>query len=215
MANAEAWAEGAAIGTERAQEKRAHKQALSDAQFQEKHNEIQGMIENLARNLLRFPKITRNTPDYLKMQDQLAQAIQDRNAHWKSVDQPNALIKFGKMLGKDLRFKKQEAPVPVAPPVYGQPTIQTPASQGEIGNAFWRTCSARIRQSGYGRWAFEGNTRSRSTGITCVYGFAGRIGSGSVNPGRTSVQSSRTTNSRTDESGGGSNKNDRGSTTVS
>jgi hypothetical protein len=40
-------------------------------------------------------------------------------------------MKFGKMLGKDLRFKKQESPVPVAPPVYGQPTIQTPASQGE------------------------------------------------------------------------------------
>ena len=131
MANAEAWAEGAAIGSERAKEHRAHKQALSDQQFQDKHDEIQGMIENLHDQLTAVPKDQRNTPDYLKMQDQLAQAIQDRNAHWKSVDQPNALMKFGKMLGKDLRFKKQEAPVPVAPPVYGQPTIQTPASSGE------------------------------------------------------------------------------------
>ena len=131
MANAEAWAEGAAIGSERAKEHRAHKQALSDQQFQDKHDEIQGMIDNLGTKLAAVPEDARNTPDYLKMQDQLAQAIQDRNAHWKSVDQPNALSKFGKMLGKDLRFKKQEAPVPVAPPVYGQPTIQTPASQGE------------------------------------------------------------------------------------
>lgn len=109
----------------------ADQRRLKDQQFQDKHDEIQGKIENLHNQLDAVPKDQRNTPDYLKMQDQLAQAIQDRNAHWKSVDQPNALSKFGKMLGKDLRFKKQEAPVPVAPPVYGQPTIQTPASQGE------------------------------------------------------------------------------------
>ena len=109
----------------------ADQRRLKDQQFQDKHDEIQGMIENLGTKLAAVPKDARNTPDYLKMQDQLAQAIQDRDAHWKSVDQPNALMKFGKMLGKDLRFKKQEAPVPVAPPVYGQPTIQTPASSGE------------------------------------------------------------------------------------
>jgi hypothetical protein len=131
MANAEAWAEGARIGSELAQERRAHKQALSDQQFQDKHDEIQGMIENLGTKLAAVPEDARNTPDYLKMQDQLAQAIQSRDAHWKSVDQPNALTKFGKMLGKDLRFRKQETPTPIAPPVYGQPTIQTPASSGE------------------------------------------------------------------------------------
>ena len=131
MANQAEFDSGYQQGYDVLAQKRAHKQALSDQQFQEKHNEIQGMIENLHDQLTAVPKDQRNTPDYLKMQDQLAQAIQDRNAHWKSVDQPNALSKFGKMLGKDLRFKKQEAPIPVAPPVYGQPTIQTPASQGE------------------------------------------------------------------------------------
>jgi hypothetical protein len=118
------------------EQRRAHKQALSDQQFQEKHDEIQGMIENLHNQLDAVPKEERNTPDYLKMQDQLAQAIQDRNAHWKSVDQPNALSKFGKMLGKDLRFKKQEAPTPVAPPVYGQPTMDVNGEKVPTGPAY-------------------------------------------------------------------------------
>ena len=131
MANDAAWQTGWQEGKQRSDERRAHKQALSDAQFQEKHNEIQGMIGNLSTKLAAVPEDARNTPDYLKMQDQLAQAIQSRDAHWKSLDHPNAIMKFGKMLGKDLRFKKQESPTPVAPPVYGQPTIQTPASQGE------------------------------------------------------------------------------------
>ena len=136
MANDEAWAEGARIGTELAQEKRAHRQALSDQQFQDKHDEIQGMIENLGTKLAAVPEDQRNTPDYLKMQDQLAQAIQSRDAHWKSVDQPNALTKFGKMLGKDLRFKKQEAPTPVAPPVYGQSTMDVNGEKIPTGPAY-------------------------------------------------------------------------------
>ena len=115
-------------------DKSARKAARSEQEFQEKHDEIQGVIENLAKKLSDIPDDARNTPDYLKLQDKFAQAIQDRDAHWKSQDHPNALMKFGKMLGKDLRFKKQAAPIPVAPPVYGQPTIQTPASQGESVN---------------------------------------------------------------------------------
>jgi hypothetical protein len=145
MANAEAWAEGARIGSELAQERRAHKQALYDQQFQDKHDEIQGMIDNLGTKLAAFSEDKRNTRDYLKMQDQLAQAIQSRDAHWKSLDHPNAIQKFGKMLGKDLRFKKQAAPIPVAPPVYGQPTMdvngekvqgpQTPAQRRAAAEA--------------------------------------------------------------------------------
>jgi hypothetical protein len=114
----------------------AHKQALSDQQFQEKHNEIQGMIDNLGTKLAAFSEDKRNTPDYLKMQDQYAQAIQSRDAHWKSMDQPNALSKFGKMLGKDLRFKKQAAPIPVAPPVYGQPTMDVNGEKIPTGPAY-------------------------------------------------------------------------------
>jgi hypothetical protein len=136
MADSQAWAEGAVIGSERAKEHRAHKQEMSDQQFQDKHDEIQGKIENLHNQLDAVPKDQRNTPDYLKMQDQLAQAIQDRNAHWKSVDQSNALMKFGKMLGKDLRFKKQESPVPVAPPVYGQPTMDVNGEKVPTGPAY-------------------------------------------------------------------------------
>jgi hypothetical protein len=109
---------------------------MSDAQFQDKHDEIQGMIDNLGTKLATVPEDQRNTPDYLKMQDQLAQAIQSRDAHWKSMDQPSPLVKFGKMLGKDLRFKKQAAPVPVAPPVYGQPTIDANGEKVPTGAAY-------------------------------------------------------------------------------
>lgn len=136
MANQAEFDSGYQQGYDVLAQKRAHKQALSDQQFQDKHDEIQGMIENLHDQLTAVPKDQRNTPDYLKMQDQLAQAIQDRNAHWKSVDQPNALSKFGKMLGKDLRFKKQEAPVPVAPPVYGQPTMDVNGEKVPTGPAY-------------------------------------------------------------------------------
>ena len=136
MANQAAFESGYQQGYDVFAQKRAHKQALSDQQFQDKHDEIQGMIDNLGTKLASTPEDARNTPDYLKMQDQLAQAIQSRDAHWKSVDQPNALMKFGKMLGKDLRFKKQEAPVPVAPPVYGQPTMDVNGEKVPTGPAY-------------------------------------------------------------------------------
>lgn len=113
-----------------------HKQGLKDQEFQDKHNEIQGMIDNLGTKLAAVPEDSRNNPDYLKMQDQLAQAIQSRDAHWKSIDQPNALTKFGKMLGKDLRFKKQETSTPVAPPVYGQPTMDVNGEKVPTGPAY-------------------------------------------------------------------------------
>ena len=122
MANDAAWEAGVRIGSERAREHRARKQALSDAQFQEKHNEIQGMIENLQTKLSYVPESDRNTPDYLKLKDQYAQAIQDRDEHWKSLDHPSEILKFGKMLGRDLHFSKKESPI--APPVYGQPTME-------------------------------------------------------------------------------------------
>jgi hypothetical protein len=40
------------------------------------------------------------------------------------------------MLGKDLRFKKQAAPVPVAPPVYGQPTMDVEGGKVPTGPAY-------------------------------------------------------------------------------
>jgi hypothetical protein len=128
MADAQAWSEGWQIGSERAAEGRAHKQAMSDREFMDKHDEIQGMIDNLQTRLATLPK---DTPDYMKIQDQLTQALQQRDQHWKSLDHPNAILKFGKMLGRDLRFKKQAPPTPVAPPVYAQPTTQIPASSAD------------------------------------------------------------------------------------
>jgi len=128
MANAEAWNQGWALGSERAAEGRAHKQALSDQEFQDTHDEIQGLIDNLQT---RLSTLDPSSTDYLKTKDQLAQALQQRDEHWKSLDHPNAILKFGKMLGRDLRFKKQAAPTPVAPPVYGQPTAQIPQSSDE------------------------------------------------------------------------------------
>ena len=136
MANDTAWQEGWQIGKERMDERRAHKQALSDAQFQEKHNEIQGMVNNLNSQLAAVPEDARNTPDYLKLKDQLAQTLQDRDAHWKSLDHPNAILKFGKMLGKDLRFGKGKDSTPVAPPVYGQPTMEVDGEKVPTGPAY-------------------------------------------------------------------------------
>lgn len=134
MANDAAWEAGVRIGSERAREHRARKQALSDAQFQEKHNEIQGMIENLQTKLSYVPESDRNTPDYLKLKDQYAQAIQDRDEHWKSLDHPSEVLKFGKMLGRDLHFSKKESPV--APPVYGQPTMEVNGEKVPTGPAY-------------------------------------------------------------------------------
>ena len=128
MANAGVFESGYDQGSQIMANKFAHKQMMSDAEFQEKHNEIQGMIDNLQTRLATLPK---DTPDYMKMQDQLTQALQQRDQHWKSLDHPSAILKFGKMLGRNLRFKKQAPPTPVAPPVYGQPTSTIPQSSDE------------------------------------------------------------------------------------
>ncbi len=133
MANDTAWQEGWQLGTERRAEQRAHKQAMSDAEFQEKHNEIQGMIDNLQTRLSTVPK---DSPDYLKAQDQLAQALQQRDEHWKSLDHPNAILALGKKLGRDLLFKKEEPPIPVSPPVYGQPTMEVNGDKIPTGSAY-------------------------------------------------------------------------------
>jgi hypothetical protein len=133
MANAEAWSEGWQLGKERSQEHRAHKQAMSDAQFQEKHNEIQGMIDNLQTKL---PTIDANSPEYLQTKDQLAQALQARNEHWHPSKNPGALEKFGRMLGRDLHFPQKTTDTPVAPPVYGQPTMEIDGEKVPTGPAY-------------------------------------------------------------------------------
>ena len=126
----------AQAGVENANRKASHKQAMSDAQFQEKHNEIQGMIDNLQTKLASVPESDRNNPDYLKLKDQLAQTLQDRDAHWKSLEHPSAILKFTKMLGRDLRFPKKEDATPVAPPVYGQPTMDVDGVKVPTGAAY-------------------------------------------------------------------------------
>jgi hypothetical protein len=134
MANEAAWDQGWALGSGRRQEQRAHKQALSDEQFQEKHNEIQGMIENLQTKLANISD--KNSVDYLQTKDQLAQALQSRDAHWGEQNHPSALVKFGRMIGKDLRFPKKDAPPVVAPPVYNRPTMDVDGEQKPIGPAY-------------------------------------------------------------------------------
>ena len=136
MANAGVFDAGYEQGFQRGEEPRLRKQALSEAEFQEKHNEIQGMIDNLNTKLATIPEEARNTPDYLKAKDALAQALQARYEHWKSLDHPNALMKFGKMLGKDLHFPQKAAPPVVNPPVYGQPTLDVDGEKLPTGAAY-------------------------------------------------------------------------------
>ena len=133
MANESAWQEGWQLGSQRGQERRAHKQALSDAEFQEKHNEIQGMVDNLQT---RLSTLDPSSTEYLQTRDQLAQALQTRDEHWGSQTHPNALMRFGKMLGKDLRFPKKPASAPAPPPIYGQSTIDANGEKIPAGPAY-------------------------------------------------------------------------------
>jgi hypothetical protein len=120
----------------RKEEQHARKQGMKAQEFQDKHDEIQGQIANLQTKLASVPEESRNTPDYLKLQDQLAQATQSRNEHWKSLDHPNAIMKFGKMLGRDLKFGNKKDDTTVAPPVYGQPTMDIDGEKVPTGPAY-------------------------------------------------------------------------------
>ncbi len=128
MASDSAWEAGWNLGGKFAQERYAHKQALSDAQFKEKHDEIQSKINNLTSKI---PNLEVNSPDFYKAQDELSQALLDRDAHWRSLEHPSAIMRFGKMLGKDLHFTKKESPDSdsVAPSTKVQPTMQVPGSE--------------------------------------------------------------------------------------
>jgi hypothetical protein len=108
MANVQAFESGYNQGYGAMEHRRARKQALSDAQFQEKHNEIQGMIDNLQTQAAAIPD--KKSDDYTKVKTQLDQALQERDAHWRSLEHPNAIMRFGKMLGKDMHFPQKAAP---------------------------------------------------------------------------------------------------------
>jgi len=137
MANDQAWAEGWQLGKERSDVRHAHKQMMSDAQFQDKHDEIQGMIDNLGTKLASTPEDARNTTDYLKMKDQLAQALQTRDEHWKQhAENPSALLRLVKMVGKDLHFPQKPASPAVAPPTYIQPSWNIDGEKVPTGPAY-------------------------------------------------------------------------------
>ena len=115
----------------------ADQRRLKDQQFQDKHDEIQGMIGNLSTKLASTPEDARNTPDYLKLKDQLAQTLQSRDDHWKQhANNPSELQKFAKMIGKDLKFGKGKDSTPVAPPVYSQPTMDVNGEKVPTGAAY-------------------------------------------------------------------------------
>jgi hypothetical protein len=110
---------------------------MSDAQFQDKHDEIQGMIDNLGTKLASTPEDARNTTDYLKMKDQLAQALQTRDEHWKQhAENPSALLRLVKMVGKDLHFPQKPASPAVAPPTYIQPSWNIDGEKVPTGPAY-------------------------------------------------------------------------------
>jgi hypothetical protein len=119
MASSEAWSAGWNLGSQLAQEQRAHKQALSDEEFQTRFGEIQQSIGNLQNQLA---DTAPGSVENLKIRDALTQAVQSRNDLFHPAKNPGALQKFGHLLRLTHPAQRQA----VAPPVYGQPTIQQP-----------------------------------------------------------------------------------------
>jgi hypothetical protein len=61
MADSQAWAEGAAIGSERAKEHRAHKQALSEEERQSKAQLYASNLTNLQQKISSLLKAVKST----------------------------------------------------------------------------------------------------------------------------------------------------------
>jgi hypothetical protein len=128
MASGEAWQSGWNLGSQLAQQRTARKQQLSDEEFQTHFSDLQQDIGNLQTKL---STVKPGTPEYLKTQYALQQAIESRNGLF--AQQPGALHKFGHLLHLTKGGGKQPA---VAPPVIGQPTMDIGGEKVPTGAAY-------------------------------------------------------------------------------
>jgi len=128
MASSEAWQSGWNLGSQLAQQNNARKQQLSDEEFKTHFGDLQNDIGNLQTKL---STVKPGTPEYLKTQYALQQAIESRNGLF--AQQPGALQKFGHLLHLTKGGGKQPA---VAPPVIGQPTMDIGGEKVPTGAAY-------------------------------------------------------------------------------
>lgn len=128
MASGEAWQSGWSLGSQLAQQRTARKQELSDEEFQTHFGELQNDIGNLQTKL---STVAPGTPEHLKTQYALQQAIESRNSLF--AQKPGALQKFGHLLHLTKGGGKQTA---VAPPVIGQPTMDIGGEKVPAGAAY-------------------------------------------------------------------------------
>jgi hypothetical protein len=114
MASQAAFSQGVAIGEGRAEEQRAHKQALSDAELEGKIKEVQTNIGNLQTKI---SDLKPGTPDYIQANKALTDAIQSRNDLFHPVKNPGVLRKFGHLLKIGPKTVQQSVTTETSKPV--------------------------------------------------------------------------------------------------
>ena len=103
MANDQAWQIGAAIGSKRADERRAHKQALSDQEFEQKANlHAQELQSN--REKLSSLDPTKDAKEYADTQNALRQNLTDIRDLYHPERHPNAVSRFGHIVTDALKL---------------------------------------------------------------------------------------------------------------
>jgi len=109
MADSQAWAEGAAIGSERAKEHRDKKERMSDEELQGK---ISTLIDNRKAIQGKLPLLLDDkgnpTPQYNDAIQQLTQNARDLREVYHPDKQPGAIEKFGHLLTDALHVTKPE-----------------------------------------------------------------------------------------------------------
>jgi hypothetical protein len=127
MASGEAWQSGWNLGSQLAQQRSARKQEISDEAFQTQFGELQQNIGNLQTKLSTVPP---GTPEYLKTQYALQQAIESRNGLF--AQKPGALQKFGHLL----HLTKGPQQPAATTPLIGQQTVEVGGERVPTGPAY-------------------------------------------------------------------------------
>lgn len=104
MASDQAWEIGARIGSERAQERRARKQALSDTEL---YGKINDLIQKRTALVTKIPAL-KGTDDYQPAMDALTEIDKELRTTYHPDNNPKAIEKFGRLLTDHLGIKVKE-----------------------------------------------------------------------------------------------------------
>lgn len=103
MANDAAWQQGWSEGAGIAQERRAHKQALSDEEFHQVNDELFKQRDAIQAKL---PALKDNPDEYKQATDQLTTLNKAIRLHWHPDKNPGMLQKYGHVLTDRLNLTK-------------------------------------------------------------------------------------------------------------